>query len=109
MVLRPAALVATVAALLMAPSALAADFNDTNFHEVILFEWDTAHLDVLIVPPVSPAAVWRLGAIEQAIDAWETGLDSDSDLDGVDIVRYTLGSAALPPAGFEMDDPDIIV
>lgn len=112
--MRPTFACMLASALLLAAVPAGAFFSDSDYHEVVLFEWDTAHLDVLVLPPVAPYAVWRLDAIHESIDAWAAGI-ADTSIspawlaNGVEIVRYTPGVDLVPPAGFELDDPEIIV
>lgn len=100
------ALAATLA--LAAPAT--ADFTDGDYHEVVLFNWDTTRLDVLVVPPVTTAPIPRGIAIDRSIDAWESGIQQLAEpwlADAMEINRYTLGKD-MPPLD-ALADPEIIV
>lgn len=103
---------------LAAPSSNAAvcstsngcDFWDSQYHEFILFDWDTAALDVLIVPPASPYALRDIATIEKSVDAWEAGIQTEGAswlTSGLTIDRHTLGSGV--PATDMLTDPEIII
>jgi hypothetical protein len=85
-------------------------FWDDQYHEYILYDVDTAKVDVLIVPPVSPLALSDLAAIEQSVQAWEDGIDALAPAwlaDGLNIQHYTIG-VDVPPQD-ALADPEIII
>jgi hypothetical protein len=109
---------AALAVLLAAPTANAAvctkssgcEFWDENYHELILYEVDTAQVDVLIVPPVAATTLWDLPAIEQSIAAWESGIDALGPAwlaNGLNIDSYVLGVDTPPQAA--LLDPEIVI
>jgi hypothetical protein len=98
--------------LLFAPAASAADFNDSDFHQEVWFEWDAAHLDVLILPPQVAYAPFRQQVLLDNVQNWADAIAGHGVswlAGGVDLVAYAPGLQAAPPAGFELNDPDIIV
>ncbi len=95
--------------LFIAPSQ-AADFNDNDYHEYLLYDMDTPEIDVLIVPPQSPYYSRDLVNIEYAVQAWEDGINALGSgwlADGITINSYTLGYDT-PPAD-ALYDPEIVV
>ncbi len=96
-------------AMLFAP-AQAADFNDNDYHEYILYNVDTPNIDVLIVPPVSPYYGRDLTNIEKSVQAWDDGINELGPAwlaDGVNINYYTLGYDTPTPEA--LADPEIII
>ncbi|HLE97651.1 MAG TPA: hypothetical protein VI997_09810 [Candidatus Thermoplasmatota archaeon] len=95
------------------------NFNDGRYHEIGLFAWDTASLDVLIVPPASAGAaldpvsvdpLGRLAAVEQSVAAWKSGIDALGAAwltDGLTIDVYTVGFDTIPAAA--LADPEIVI
>lgn len=104
---------ATVALFALASTlgvAQAADFNDNDYHEYILYNVDTAKIDVLIVPPASPYYSRDLSNIERSVQAWEDGIGALAPAwlaDGLEIDFYTLGYDT-PPADV-LADPEIVI
>jgi hypothetical protein len=81
-------------------SSSGCEFWDNDYHEYILHAWDTAQLNVLIVPPATPNGAVSLDAIEKSIDAWETAIQAEADpwlANEFEIERYTLGRDTVPP------------
>lgn len=77
------------------------------------FEWDTRQLDVVVLGVDDPVVV---DAIQDAIQAWEEGIDELwGNVDGpiadpgdAPVLRtYVPGDDVAPPAGFEPDDVEI--
>lgn len=104
------ALVALVASLALALPPAAANFNDDRYHEVVLFNWDTVELDVLVVPPATTSPIPRGIAIERSLDAWESGirqLGAPWLAEALQFHRYTLGRDT-PPAE-ALQDPEVII
>ncbi len=100
---------AVMLAMLLAP-AQAADFNDNNYHEYILYDMDQPEIDVLIVPPASPYYTRDLVNIEKSVQAWDDGINALGPswlADGLNINYYTLGYDVAPPAA--LADPEIII
>ncbi len=102
---------AIFAALLVAGTMVqAADFNDNDYHEYILYDVDTPNIDVLIVPPVSPYYARDLVNIEKSVQAWDDGINAIGPswlADGVNIRAYTLGYDTPTPEA--LADPEIII
>lgn len=97
-------------ALAVAAVGSAATFNDNNYHEYILYNVDTPHIDVLIVPSASPYALRDNTILRQGIDAWDDGINDLGPswlANGVEIRTYVLGED-IPPAE-ALADPEIIV
>lgn len=85
-------------------------FADGKFHEIGLFSWDTATLDVLVVPPAASDPVARTAAIRASLAAWEAGiaeLGAPWLVQGLDIRVYTLG-VDVPPAS-ALADPEVVI
>jgi hypothetical protein len=85
-------------------------FWDDQYHELILYEVDTAQVDVLILPPASATTLWDLPAIEQGIAAWESGINALAPAwlaNGLNIDSYVVG-VDVPPAA-ALADPEIII
>jgi hypothetical protein len=113
-----AACIAILAALVAAPGSQAAicstasgcEFWDSSYHELILYEVDTADVDVLIVPPASATALWDIDAIQQGVQAWEAGINALAPAwlaNGLTINSYVLGLDTPPQSA--LADPEIIV
>ncbi|MGB1585746.1 MAG: hypothetical protein ACPHID_01715 [Thermoplasmatota archaeon] len=88
----------------------AANFNDNQYHEYILYEVDTSKIDVLIVPSASPYALRDNTILRQGVDAWDAGIDDLADAwlaNGIEIRTYVLGED-IPPAE-ALFDPEIII
>jgi hypothetical protein len=86
------------------------EFWDSNYHQYILYEVDTPHVDVLIVPPASPFATRDVEGIALAVDQWDAGIDAIADpwfANGFDIESYTLGLDV--PSAEALADPEILV
>jgi hypothetical protein len=86
------------------------EFWDNDYHEYILYEVDTAKVDILIVPPVSPFATRDIVTIEKSVQAWEDGIQALAQpwfASGLQINHYTLG-LDVPPAD-ALSDPEIII
>lgn len=110
-ILTPTAAVLTVV-LALAPPVSAADFNDSNYHQEVWFEWDTAHLDVLILPPQMAYSPFRMQALLDNVEDWQAAIDDHavSWMAGdIDLVAYAPGIHTLPPAGFQVNDVDIFI
>lgn len=98
--------------LFVAPPVSAADFNDTNYHQEVWFEWDTAHLDILIVPPATAYSPFRMQALVDNVEDWGAAIEDHGVswlANGVELVAYAPGIHTTPPAGFEVDDVDIYI
>lgn len=109
---------ALLTALALVPSADAAicasssgcEFWDTDYHELILYEVDTAEIDVLVIPPASATTLWDVDAVQQGIAAWDAGIDALAPAwlaDGLTINSYVLGLDVPPQSA--LADPEIIV
>lgn len=98
-----------IALLLGIVTVQAADFNDDDYHEYILYEVDTPDIDILIVPPVTPWVSMDIERVEQALATWKHGIASYGGWlgTGIDIEYYTVGWDVIPPEVAE--DPEIIV
>lgn len=97
--------------LLVAGTAVqAADFNDSNYHEYILYDVDTPFIDVLIIPPASPYPVRDMTVIKDGIIAWDDGINNLGPswlANGVEIRTYIVGFDVIPEEA--LMDPEIIV
>jgi hypothetical protein len=85
-------------------------FWDSNYHEYILYEVDTPHVDVLVVPPASPFATRDIATVGLAVEQWRTGIAQLADpwfASGFSIDAYTLGVDVPPPEA--LADPEIVV
>jgi hypothetical protein len=86
------------------------DFWDGSYHEYILYEVDTADVDVLVVPPASPFATRDVETVGLAVDQWRTGIARLADpwfAAGFSIESYTLGLDV--PSAAALADPEILV
>lgn len=96
-------MLATVLMVAGAPLAAAGH----QYEQPVYFNWETMELDIQVLGVDDPVV---LDAIEDAIDAWKTGLD-DLDPDGLGedlVIRdYVPGSDTTPPPGYEPDDVEI--
>lgn len=100
---RFAAVVLVVALAMMAPLASAGH----EYEQPVWFNWSTMELDVQVVGVGDPVVV---DAIEDAIEAWRTGiedLDPDGLGDNLTIRSYVPASDVAPPPGFEPADVEI--
>ncbi len=91
-------------------SAAGCEFWDDQHHEYILYNVDTADIDVLIVPPASGFALMDLNAIEQSVADWDAGINAKGPAwlgAGITINSYTLGIDTPPQAA--LLDPEIII
>ena len=106
------------AALALVPSADAGickkeqgcDFWDSSYHEYILYEVDTAQVDILVVPPASPFATRDLATVDLALDQWRSGIQQLADpwfAAGFSLDDYTLGVDI--PTAEALSDPEILV
>src|SRR5687767_2457326 len=98
--------------LLVAPSVSAADFNDSDYHQEVWFEWDTAHLDVLILPPAMAYSPFRMQALVDNVEDWGAAIEDHGVswlANNVELVAYAPGIHTTPPAGFEVDDVEIYI
>lgn len=87
-----------------------ADFTDGDYHAQILYEVDTAKIDVLIVPAASPYLARDLSNIERSVGAWDDGINAlgpDWLADGLDIHFHTLGYDEVPEEALR--DPEIVI
>lgn len=103
---------AVVAGILItsAPVGAFQNFDDDDYHEIVLFNWDATSLDVLVLPAASPSPDARLAAVERSIDAWEAGIQELGApwlTDALSIQRYTVGSDEIPQDA--LLDPEIVV
>lgn len=100
---RTAAVVLVVALAAVSPLASAGH----AYEQAVWFNWSTMELDVQVLGVSDPVVV---AAIEEAIEAWRTGLD-DLAPDGLGadltIRAYVPGSDVAPPPGYEPDDVEI--
>lgn len=95
---------------IVVPAVLAADFNDDDYHEYIVYNVDTADIDILIVPAASPYYARDLRNIENSIEMWRDGIQEMAPswlAQGIDIEYYTLGYDT-PPLDV-LWDPEIII
>lgn len=99
------------AVLLAAPSASAATFNDFDYHQESWFQWDTAHLDILILPPAMAYSPFRMQALLDNVEDWSAAIQTEaaSWLGAVELVAYAPGLMATPPAGFQADDVEVYI
>lgn len=100
------------AVLLAAPSTSAATFNDLDYHQEVWFEWDTAHLDILILPPAMAYSPFRMQALLDNVEDWSAAIQDEGVswlAGGVELVAYAPGLMATPPAGFQADDVEIYI
>jgi hypothetical protein len=92
-------------------TASGCEFWDNDYHEYVLYDlMDTANIDVLIVPELSPFATRDITTIRKSIDAWDAGIDDMAApwlADNLTIHAYTLGIDTPPQEAIE--DPEIIV
>ncbi len=88
----------------------AADFNDNDYHEYILYDMDQPQVDILIIPPASPYYTRDLVNIEKSVQAWDDGINALGPswlANGLNIEYYTLGYD-VPPAD-ALADPEVII
>ncbi len=86
------------------------EFWDNDYHEYILNDWDTAELDVLIIPPASPYALRDISTIEKSVQAWDDGiqqLGASWLTDNLQIRQYTVGYDPIPWEA--LNDPEIVI
>lgn len=101
---------ATLAAVLLLPAGVAQNFDDGQYHQLILNDWDTAEIDVLVLPPVAADAFDRLEAVEKSIHAWSSGIQELGEpwlASGLVINSYTVGQDVIPTSALQ--DPEIVV
>ncbi len=96
----------------LAPLGDASPFNTTSeYHEYILNDMDTGHIDVIIIPSASPWALRDISTIEMSIQAWEDGIQSSLSpswlANGFSMDIYTLGYDDIPSDA--LSDPEIVV
>lgn len=97
------------AALVAVAWPVAADFTDNDYHEYILNDWDTAQLDVFVIPPAAPSTA-RLAAVETSIAAWEAGiaeLGASWLTSALALDAYVVHRDVAPAAAIR--DPEILV
>jgi hypothetical protein len=85
-------------------------FWDDQYHEYILYDVDTADIDVVIIPPASGLPLSDLAAIEQSVQAWDDGIDAMAPAwlaAGLTIHSYTLGVDVPPQSA--LADPEIVI
>ena len=86
------------------------DFWDDDYHEFTLYEVDTLHLDVLIVPSASPGATQDTAITRQAVEAWYAGIQALAApwfAEALTMDVYVLGEDTPPQSAIE--DPEIVV
>lgn len=85
-------------------------FWDDNYHEYMLSSWDTANLDVIVVPPASAFAVSELSAMLRSINEWENAIQAMSPTwlrSNLQINTYVVGIDNIPKP--VLKDPEIVV
>lgn len=98
---------------LAAPGSNATHFTSlSEYHEYILNDVDTGHIDAIIVPSASPWALRDVSTIEMSLQAWEDGIQSSGYSDswfanGFEMDIYTLGYDDIPSDA--LSDPEIVV
>ena len=91
-------------------SASNCDFWDEDYHEYVLYDVDTAVIDVLIAPSASAQSSQDTATMKAAVLAWNTGVDqlAASWLASAFTMNvYVLGQDNVPQAALR--DPEIIV
>lgn len=86
------------------------DFWDDDYHEFVLYEVDTATLDVLIVPSASADHAEDTPVLKAAVEAWAAGIQAlgeDWFAEGVTFRVYVLGEDTPPMEA--LADPEIVV
>jgi len=86
------------------------DFWDELFHEYVLYDLDTTHLDVLIVPGATESPVAHLEAARLAAEGWAAGiaeLAAPWFAQNFTMATYVLGRD-VPPAE-ALADPEVII
>ncbi len=83
----------------------------SEYHEYILNDMDTGHIDVIIIPSASPWALRDISTIEDALQGWEDGIQSSLSpawlSSGFSMDIYTLGYDDIPSDA--LSDPEIVV
>lgn len=96
-----------------APSSNATNFTSlTEYHEYILNDVDTAHIDAIIIPSASPWALRDISTIQMSLQAWENGIQDTSVspswlANNFEMDIYTLGYDDIPSDA--LSDPEIVV
>jgi len=106
----PAAAPAAALVLVSLLGVAQADFSDDNYHAQILYEVDTAEIDVLIVPPASPYFARDVSNVERSVGAWDDGINALGPpwlADGLNIHFYTLGYDRVPRGALQ--DPEVVI
>lgn len=91
-------------------SESACDFWDDLYHEYVLYEVDTASLDVLIVPSASPDTAGDTPILRAAAQAWAEGIRELGHpwfAEGLQMRVYVLGEDTPPQSA--LDDPEILI
>lgn len=86
------------------------DFWDDDYHEYTVYDVDTPAIDVLVVPPASPAAMQEVAVVKEAVTAWGEGvqaLGEDWFRDNFTLNTYVVGLDVVPPEA--LADPEIVV
>lgn len=92
------------------PVVEAADFNDSNYHQYILYNMDQTEIDVLIMPSSSPYALRDVQLMEASVEAWDDGINNLGPAwlaNGVNIHAYRVGLEPIPNAA--LWDPEVII
>lgn len=86
-------------------------FNDGCYHQYLLYNVDTPHVDALILPPVTGNnAVRDITLIEQSVAAWDAGIEQLAEpwfRDGFDLDWYRVGIDPVPNEA--LWDPELVV
>ncbi|MEA3204035.1 MAG: hypothetical protein QOI63_1715 [Thermoplasmata archaeon] len=87
-----------------------ANFNDSNYHQYLLYNMDQTEVDVLIMPSASPYALRDVQLIQASIQKWESGINALAPswlANGLNIHVYRVGLDPIPHAA--LWDPEVIV
>lgn len=85
-------------------------FWDEDYHEYVLYNVDTARIDVIVVPSASADATSDTPLLKAAVDAWAEGaqaLGAEWFTSNFSITTYLAGTDEIPAEARE--DPEIIV
>lgn len=96
---RAALAVVALVGIALVPLAPPAAANH-EYTQPVWFNWPSKQLDVLVVSSKTDPTIGK--AIDQAILAWQNGINTLSPGFGLDLRVYWLGSGT-PPAGFSTD------